>query len=77
MSRLTRLGIIVIGLVVIEGFRLVTQADLKGLDGSIQNDGYAISGGLLILVGGICLGYIFARYGHRRNAKPAPESKQR
>lgn len=38
------------------GFRFVTQAG-QGL-GVIQNDGYAGSGGVLILLGGIAIGYL-------------------
>lgn len=43
------------------GFRLVTQAGQSGV--VVQNDGYAMVGGTMILVAGILLGYI---YGKRR-----------
>jgi hypothetical protein len=38
------------------GFRFVTQAG-QGL-GVIQNDGYAGTGGVLILLGGIAIGWL-------------------
>ena len=41
---------------IIIGFRFVTQAG-QGL-GVVQNDGYAGSGGVLILLGGIAIGYL-------------------
>jgi hypothetical protein len=48
------------------GFRLATQA---GQDmGLPQNDGYAMSGGLVILVGGIIIGYTL-RYGFQGRKK--------
>lgn len=42
--------------VIFIGFRFVTQAG-QGL-GVVQNDGYAGSGGLMILGGGIILGWL-------------------
>jgi hypothetical protein len=41
---------------IVIGFRFVTQAG-QGL-GVIQNDGYGASGGVLILLGGIAIGYL-------------------
>lgn len=41
------------------GFRLATQA---GMELKLQNDGYAMSGGLLILLGGIGLGIVLNSY---------------
>ncbi len=38
------------------GFRLVTQAG-QGLD-AVQNDGYAGTGGVLILLSGITIGWL-------------------
>jgi len=52
--------------VVIEGFRLVTQSGLQGFDGTIQNDGYAVTGGIMILLGGAAVGYIVARARQQR-----------
>jgi hypothetical protein len=46
---------------VVEGFRLATQSGLTGAAGSVQNDGYAVFGGILILLGGMGIGYVVAR----------------
>jgi hypothetical protein len=51
------LGLIVLGYF---GFRFVTQA---GQGFVIQNDGYAVTGGIIILVCGLLLGYIFGKRG--------------
>lgn len=40
------------------GFRFVTQA---GQASVIQNDGYAVTGGVLIVLGGFLLGVIWSR----------------
>lgn len=53
----TLLGIIAAGLIV-TGFSLAAQAG-QGLD-AVQNDGYAGSGGFLILVGGIVIGWLMS-----------------
>lgn len=45
------------------GFRLVTQAG-QGLD-IVQNDGYAGTGGFVILVGGFLLGLCY-RYNQKK-----------
>ena len=41
------------------GFRLACQVGQEGV--VIQSDGYAVSGGLLILLGGLIFGYVSAR----------------
>jgi len=60
-KNLRRLSAIVATALVVIGFRLATQTGLTGAAGSIQNDGYAVSGGILILVGGLADGYIIAK----------------
>jgi hypothetical protein len=61
---MTKLLKIVLGfasfVVVIIGFKLVTQSGLTGAAAYVQNDGYASSGGVLILLGGFLLGLIIA-----------------
>lgn len=52
--------VVLVAGMIIEGFRLATQAGMTGLAGSMQNDGYAVSGGLLILIGGIVAGLLCA-----------------
>jgi hypothetical protein len=47
---------IVAGVMIYFGFRFVTQAG-QGL-GVVQNDGYGGSGGVLILIGGLIIGYL-------------------
>jgi Mg2+ and Co2+ transporter CorA len=42
------------------GFRFVTQA---GQSFPIQNDGYAMVGGIVILISGLILGYIYGKRG--------------
>jgi len=59
LLRVVRLA--VVAAVIVEGFRLVTQSGLTGFAGSIQNDGYAMSGGCLILLGGVVAGYLAAK----------------
>ena len=49
--------------IVVIGFRLVTQADQGGL--VLQNDGYAVSGGLLIVIAGALFGYWLSNWGKR------------
>ena len=62
MSKRTQLIItVVVVAIVFEGFRLVTQSGLTGAAGSTQNDGYAASGGMLILLGGSVAGYLLGR----------------
>lgn len=57
----TRLILVLALIAAVEGFRLVTQAGTTGFAGSIQNDGYAVSGGILLLVAGVVLGILIAR----------------
>ena len=47
--------------VAVQGFRFVTQSGLSGSAGTVQNDGYAMAGGLLIALGGLGLGYLAAK----------------
>ena len=50
------------------GFRFVTQAG-QGM-AAVQNDGYAVTGGAMILVAGMLEGYIIGKgYSFRRNPK--------
>lgn len=58
MQKATALNLLlVLSLILgIIGFRLVTQAGLQGDAGLIQNDGYAVSGGFIIVVAGVCIG---------------------
>jgi hypothetical protein len=46
-------------IVIVVGFRFITQAG-QGV-GVVQNDGYAGSGGALILLGGVTYGYLSGR----------------
>lgn len=45
--------------ILIVGFRLVTQAGQPWP--LVQNDGYAVSGGLVILLSGMIIGWLFAK----------------
>ena len=70
MNRNVRIVLALIALaVVVEGFRLATQAGLPAEAGFIQNDGYAMSGGLLILLGGLILGYLLAKQTRQKGQK--------
>lgn len=51
-------------IVVYLGFRMVTQMGQAGF--VIQNDGYAVTGGLLILVGGVIFGMHIAPQSKKR-----------
>jgi hypothetical protein len=53
----TLAAILATGLIIV-GFRLAAQAG-QGLD-ALQNDGYAGSGGFLILVGGVIVGWLMS-----------------
>lgn len=65
-KRLTLLIQIVALTSIFIGFRLATQA---GQDMAMpQNDGYAMSGGLLIFLGGLLLGSTL-RYGYQKRGK--------
>lgn len=70
MNKRLRLALALLAVAaVVEGFRLATQAGISGEPGFIQNDGYAMSGGLLILAGGLILGYLSVkrtRKGHEK-----------
>lgn len=49
------------------GLKLVTQSGLTGAAGNVQNDGYAFSGAVLILIAGIMYGVLLAN--KRNNGK--------
>lgn len=51
--KLTPFLAVVSSMVIFVGFRFVTQA---GQQNMMQNDGYAVIGGLMILAGGILIG---------------------
>lgn len=61
MKDQTQNALIALLIVLIEiiGFRLVTQAGQPWP--LIQNDGYAVSGGLVIFIGGTLLGWLVTR----------------
>lgn len=75
--KLSRLLLIIVAIaLVIEGFRLATQAGMTGLDGSIQNDGYAMSGGILILLGGSLLGWLGSHESESQGSRRAARHEQ-
>lgn len=65
--KLIRLIVLVLAFVALYfGFRFVTQSGLTGVEGSTQNDGYAVSGGLLILVAGMKFGWLLKELTKRK-----------
>lgn len=53
-NKVSGLALLVAIIVIVIGFRLASQAGQRGV--VVQNDGYAGSGGVLILIGGIIAG---------------------
>lgn len=62
MKVLRSIAVLLIILALIEGFRLVTQAGLPGAAGTVQNDGYAAVGGIVIFVAGVATGYLSEKF---------------
>lgn len=58
-SKLQTVPTLIAVVIIIVGFRLVTQAGQPWP--LMQNDGYAVSGGLAILLGGIIIGWLLAK----------------
>jgi len=62
----------VVGFLIVRGLQYVAQSG-QGL-GVIQNDGYTVSGGIMLLIAGILIGYDSGRR-KRLNGKRATKKK--
>lgn len=63
----------VVGFLVIRGFQNVAQSG-QGIS-VVQNDGYTVIGGILLLIAGILIGYDLGRR-KMQNSKKAPVKKK-